>query len=113
MADDEWEDIEYASRSAATKQSPRTDTPVAVDDVEEIEVTRIRRQRADAPGAQRRELCHLRVGRLNLTRRWWMDGYEMISNIPPPVVAGVAVSMPVAGFAVGWAAANWGGYWPW
>ncbi|CAK7225296.1 U1 snRNP protein [Sporothrix curviconia] len=118
VAYDDWEDIE-----AEDVQDNRRPTKKAADtETEEIEVTRVVRSkrgptgpavepRPGAAGIERRELCHLRVGRLNLTRRWWMDGYEMISRIPPPIVAGVAMTMPVAGFAAGYAAAQWAGLW--
>lgn len=123
MAYDDWEDVEAEDEKEDTKRETQSGNDNADTETEEIEVTRVTRTkngvkviqgaqpRPGAPGTERREICHLRVGRLNLTRRWWMDGYEMISRIPPPIVAGVAITMPVAGFAAGWAAAQWAGLW--
>ncbi|CAK7224836.1 U1 snRNP protein [Sporothrix bragantina] len=123
VAYDDWEDIEAEDAGNKKRQAKDANKSHGADsDIEEIEVTRVVRSkkgqtghsvepRPGVPGIERRELCHLRVGRLNLTRRWWMDGYEMISRIPPPIVAGVAMTMPVAGFAAGYAAAQWAGMW--
>ena len=117
MAYDDWEDVEVEGDKEEKKRVKLDDNGGADTETGLIEVTHVTRTkkgvqpRPGAPGTERREICHLRVGRLNLTRRWWMDGYEMISRIPPPVVAGVALTMPVAGFAVGWAAAQWAGLW--
>lgn len=121
MAYDDWENVEAEQEKLMRKGKIQKDDG-ADTETEEIEVTRVTRTkksgkvhgpqpRPGAPGTERREICHLRVGRLNLTRRWWMDGYEMISRIPPPIVAGVAVTMPIAGFAAGYAAAQWAGWW--
>ncbi|CAK7203800.1 U1 snRNP protein [Sporothrix eucalyptigena] len=118
VAYDDWEDIEAEDEKERKSLGNVAEDGRADTETEEIEVTRVVRTkkgqkepRPGAAGVERRELCHLRVGRLNLTRRWWMDGYEMISRFPPPVVAGVAMTMPVAGFAVGYVAAQWAGFW--
>ncbi|KAL1892753.1 U1 snRNP protein [Sporothrix stenoceras] len=122
VAYDDWEDVEVENKNEDRKYAKQGDINGIDMEREEIEVTGVTRTkkgskvqspqpRPGAPGTERREICHLRVGRLNLTRRWWMDGYEMISRIPPPIVAGVAVTMPIAGFAAGYAAAQWAGLW--
>jgi hypothetical protein len=123
VAYDDWEDVEGEEDKLDMKRVKQVGIDGPDTETQEIEVKRITRTkkgnkvqgaaapRPGAPGTERREICHLRVGRLNLTRRWWMDGYEMISRIPPPIVAGVAATMPVAGFAAGYAAARWAGLW--
>ncbi|EFX01698.1 hypothetical protein CMQ_8164 [Grosmannia clavigera kw1407] len=54
----------------------------------------------------RREICHMRIGRFNLSRRWWMDGFELIGRVPPPVIVFTVASLPVVGFAAGWIASS-------
>ncbi len=85
---------------------------VAEDEWEDVDATgtaRVREVKEGTTTSARREICHLRVGRLNLTRRWWMDGYEIISRVPPPLVLGAVMATPIAGLAAGWALAQWTG----
>lgn len=55
----------------------------------------------------RHEICHMRVARFNLGRRWWMEGFEFLGRFPPQLVLSVAAALPFVGFAAGWVAANW------
>ncbi|OAA61280.1 hypothetical protein SPI_05304 [Niveomyces insectorum RCEF 264] len=109
VAYDDWEDDdEDEDEDEDEDKDDGVEEIVEATKVDRIEV----RSGLAAAGRRpdRREICHLRVGRLNLNRRWWVPGYEALSQIPPPVVAGLALTMPVVGFAAGMVAAQWMGW---